>query len=107
MLHAFYTGVENIFKRVVVETGGTMPRGEYWHSELLNAVAQSAPGRERVISSETRLNLKQFLEFRHVFRQGYSFQLKWEKMSPLVGSVLELFAELKQELEKFSDHPVF
>jgi hypothetical protein len=34
MLHAYYTGIENIFKRVLVETGGTMPKGEYWHTEF-------------------------------------------------------------------------
>lgn len=31
MLHSFYTGIENIFKRVCVELGGTLPEGASWN----------------------------------------------------------------------------
>ena len=34
-LHSFYTGVENIFKRVAVELDGEPVRGDAWHRELL------------------------------------------------------------------------
>ena len=34
-LHSFYTGVENIFKRVTVELDGEPVRGDAWHRELL------------------------------------------------------------------------
>ena len=35
LLHSFYTGVENIFKRVTVELDGDPLRGDSWHRELL------------------------------------------------------------------------
>jgi hypothetical protein len=35
LLHSFYTGVENIFKRVAVELDGEPVRGDSWHRELL------------------------------------------------------------------------
>jgi hypothetical protein len=31
LLHSFYTGVENIFKRVAVELDGEPVRGDSWH----------------------------------------------------------------------------
>jgi hypothetical protein len=34
MLHSFYNGMENIFKRVTLELGDRMPGGESWHKEL-------------------------------------------------------------------------
>jgi hypothetical protein len=36
MLHAFYTGIENILKRVSVELDGNPPTGEFWHRQLLD-----------------------------------------------------------------------
>jgi len=40
MLHSFYTGVENIFKRVAVEIDGAPPTGESWHRGLLDAIGR-------------------------------------------------------------------
>jgi hypothetical protein len=31
-LHSFYTGVENLFRRVTLELGSRMPQGEAWTS---------------------------------------------------------------------------
>jgi hypothetical protein len=79
MLHSFYTGIENIFKRIAIEIDGNMPSGAFWHSELLDAMMRSTPARAAVVSSELRITLKEYLNFRHVFRQSYSFSLHWEK----------------------------
>ncbi len=38
MLHAFYTGIENVFKRIQVELGEELPQGEGWHRRLLKAM---------------------------------------------------------------------
>ena len=32
-LHSFYTGVENIFKRVALELDAQPPQGESWHRD--------------------------------------------------------------------------
>src|SRR5882724_9784857 len=34
-LHSFYTGLENIFKRMTVELDGEPVRGDAWHRDLL------------------------------------------------------------------------
>lgn len=34
MLHAFYTGVENILKRIALGINGRLPEGEFWHLDM-------------------------------------------------------------------------
>jgi hypothetical protein len=46
MLHSFYGGVENVFKRISLEVDGGLPSGDAWHSALLNSMA--GPGARRV-----------------------------------------------------------
>lgn len=70
MLHAFYTGIENIFKRVKIELNEDMIKNEFWHRELLDSMAQSGTGRPAVISPSLRETLRGYLDFRHVFRQA-------------------------------------
>ena len=101
MLHSFYTGIENIFKRVAVELDGALPRGEFWHRELLKAMTRPRQEYGLVISASLRDRLREYLEFRHVFRQAYTFQLQWEKMASLVLDCAEVFRSLQAELGAF------
>jgi hypothetical protein len=101
LLHSFYTGIENIFKRVAVEIDGTPPRGESWHRELLDSMTRPTSIRPAVISQPLRGRLNEYLNFRHVFRQAYSFQLKWEKMSRLVLGCEEALRQIEDELDYF------
>ncbi len=66
MLHAFYNGIENIFKGTAVELGGPMPTGEFWHKELLDSMTRATGQRGPVLSPELRGRLKEYMEFRHV-----------------------------------------
>ena len=101
MLHSFYTGIENIFKRIAIELDGAPPTGEAWHRDLLNAMAQRTSNRPAVISELLRDQLRDYLEFRHVFRHAYSFQLKWRKMSSLVLNCETVLKTLETELDSF------
>jgi len=101
MLHSFYTGVENIFKRVAVEVDKDMPRGEMWHRDLLERMGRGSRFRRPVISPSLKERLREYLEFRHVFRQAYSFQLRWDKMRSLVSDCQQLLHSLRNELEAF------
>jgi hypothetical protein len=84
MLHAFYTGVENIFKRVSLEVDGTLPTGPSWHVLLLDAMTSPSASRAAVIGAGLRKTLRGYLDFRHVFRHAYTHELKWSRMAPLV-----------------------
>ncbi len=77
-LHSFYTGIENIFKRVAVEIDHALPAGEFWHKRLLEAMTTGNSQRGTVISTDLAARLKQYLQFRHVFRQAYTLDLRWD-----------------------------
>lgn len=104
MLHSFYTGIENIFKRVALELDGAPPHGEAWHRDLLRHMAQPALGRPALLSVELHDTLLEYLRFRHVFRSAYSFDLDWRKMSGLVLAVGETLRAFEQALDELLQH---
>jgi hypothetical protein len=90
LLHSFYNGLENIFKRIAVECDGGLPHGGLWHRRLLDSMAEARPNRPAAISEETRKALRRYADFRHLFRHGYLAQLNWDLMAETVhntGSV--------------------
>jgi hypothetical protein len=101
ILHSFYTGVEGIFKRIATEVDGKAPRGEFWHADLLEAMSRHLPQRPAVISRELNESLQEYMDFRHVFRHAYTFELRWPKMAPLVKNLDSTFPRLVQELTAF------
>ena len=101
LLHAFYNGVENVFKRTAVELGEGLPRPEGWHKELLEAMTHPGPQRPKLISVELAAELLEFLKFRHFFRACYPSQLRWRNMAPLATTCREVFARFEQELDVF------
>lgn len=104
MLHSFYTGIENIFKRVAVETDGEALKGEIWHRQLLDRMGYPGKNRPAMISQILKDNLRAYLEFRHVFRHAYTFELRWEKMAELVLGCEGTFAQLESEISNFFKH---
>jgi hypothetical protein len=101
MLHSFYSGIENIFKRISLEMGRELPKGEIWHRHLLENMVQPTSAHPGVISITLKDKLRIYLEFRHVFRQAYTFQLRWEKMAELVLDCEETLQRLESELKSF------
>lgn len=100
-LHSFYTGIENIFKRVAVEVDHALPTGEFWHKRLLEAMTTGNSQRGAVISTDLAACLKQYLQFRHVFRQAYTFDLRWDRMRALVLDCPVTFDRFQREIETF------
>ena len=104
-LHSFYTGAENIFKRVAAELDGEPVRGEAWHRELLLRMKTPTARRPALLSEELHDTLNEYLRFRHVFRSAYSFDLDWQKMAPLVLRLEETFQKLENALDDFLNKP--
>ncbi len=100
-LHSFYTGTENIFKRIAVELDGEPVRGESWHRDLLLRMKTPTARRPALLSEELHDSLNEYLRFRHVFRNAYCFDLDWQKMSPLVLRLEETFGKLENALDDF------
>lgn len=101
ILHSFYTGVEQIFKRIALESDDGIPQGAYWHSELLERMSKTTPLRPAVVSPQLNEVLQEYMDFRHVFRHAYSFELKWPKIAPLVARLHGTMSELEKEIGQF------
>jgi hypothetical protein len=76
MLHSFYTGIENIFKRIAEGLDGQLARREFWHRELLDTMKKPGNIRPAVISESLVERLDSYLDFRHFFRHAYIFDLR-------------------------------
>jgi len=59
--------------------------------------------RGAVISQDLLEKLKEYLRFRHLFRNIYGFELKWERFKNLSLSLPIILGELKGDLERFMD----
>ncbi len=101
MLHSFYNGVENIFKRIATESGDPLPTGETWHRALLDMMTKPGSTRAVVISMPLRDRLREYLRFRHAFRHAYSFRLRWDKMASLTLGCEETLRLFEAELDVF------
>jgi len=101
VLHSFYNGVENTFKRIALGTDGRLPRGGAWHRELLDSMASRTPTRATVISQSLHDRLEEYLRFRHRFRHAYSFQLDWEEMCPLARALDETLSSFETQVGAF------
>jgi hypothetical protein len=101
MLHSFYTGTENIFKRICLALEGEAPTGPSYHKDLLYRMANDIPCRPRVLSDSLCATLESYLNFRHRFRHAYGFELRWSKMASLVHEIEKTLKRLKLEIGAF------
>ena len=101
ILHSFYNGIENIFKRIAVALDGGTPRGPSWHAELIDSMQSPRPHRPPLLPKALSETLQEYLDFRHVFRQAYSFELRWSKMRQLVFEMGNVLPVLEQEIDRF------
>lgn len=101
MLHSFYSAIENIFKRIVSELDGRPSGGEFWYRELLDTMAKPGKARPTVLSSDLADRLDDYLQFRHVFRHAYVFDLRWDRMRSLVLGCEETLHLLEDQLDEF------
>ena len=103
-LHAFYTGLERIFRQIAAEIDGSVPSGTDWHRILMKQMTTDLPGvRPAVLSAGTALSLDEFLRFRHVVRNGYALKLDPERVERLVARVPPAFATARIEILCFAD----
>lgn len=101
-LHNFYTGCENIFKRIAIVFNGGVPEGKNWHKKLLSIMTLDIPSvRPPVISSNLHKKLDEYLRFRHVIRYIYAFEINSERLQRLVDSFDETFQLLSKEITEF------
>ncbi|HEU4712870.1 MAG TPA: hypothetical protein VFS76_14950 [Pyrinomonadaceae bacterium] len=102
-LHSFYSGLENSLKRIAVEIDGGLPSGDAWHQQLLSTMTGRTDSRPPVLSQALHETLREYLAFRHFFRQAYSFHFDWFKMSHLVINAEQTLRRFEEEVDTFVD----
>lgn len=103
-LHDVYSGVERIFKQIAATVDGNMPDGAEWHRELLEQMGLDLPKvRPPVLTAGSIQHLDQYLRFRHVVRNVYTFSLDPERIGRLVNELETVFAQIRQELLAFAN----
>jgi hypothetical protein len=86
---------------MAITVDNDMSKGEDWHIKLLNQMAQSKKDRKAFIDTALLQDLKEYLRFRHLFRNMYGFELKWDKIMPLCLRLDDVYNKLKISLDEF------
>ena len=101
-LHGFYSGIEEVFGIIANNMDNSLPSGSRWHRDLLDQVSIEIAGiRPVVISNNTKKQLLEFLAFRHLIRDIYTFEIKPEKLEKLVEILPETFENFKEDVGNF------
>lgn len=104
ILHDFYTGIENLFKHIAVKIDGDTSSAAGWHTQLLKRMGIAiADLRPTVINRELEEKLMDYLSFRHLFRNIYGFELKWDRCEKLINNLESTFNDLAKQLEVFKN----
>ncbi|MBI2901297.1 MAG: hypothetical protein HYY17_14025 [Planctomycetes bacterium] len=102
-LHDFYTGLERLFHHVAATIDAKVPTGAPWHRELLEQMVGEMPGlRPAVLSQASVQGIDEYLRFRHVVRNVYSFVFDPARIETLVDRLGSLLPRLREELEAFA-----
>lgn len=105
ILHDFYNGVENIFRRVAQELNGGLPAGEDWHKQLLTDMSLDVKGvRPPLVSEDLKLKLQKYLGFRHIFRNVYGFHVEQEQIKVMVKEFPRILSWLRREIAAFQEY---
>lgn len=102
-LHDFYTGIERILLHIAGTIDNVVPTGAQWHQELLQQMHIDVPGlRTSVLSDQAFECLKEYLAFRHVVRNVYTFKFDPERIAILVAKLPSCHDQLRKELDGFA-----
>lgn len=104
ILHDLYNGIERIFERIADELDGGLPRGDAWHQQLLRSMTLEIRGvRPPVITPELEAALRDFLGFRHLFRNIYGGELDPERVAPLEERLPGVLNDFNTQICAFLD----
>ena len=87
-MHDVYSGFERIFKQIAATVDGNVPSNADWHRDLLEQMGLNLPKvRPPALGSETIERLDEYLCFRHVVRNIYTFSFDPERIGRLVKGI--------------------
>jgi len=95
-MHHCYNGYENVLKKLFTFLNFQVIKSSTWHKDLLNESLTRG-----IISRQIHIKMMELLSFRHYFIHGYSLDLRWDTMEPLVVSLPSLHRSLKKEINHY------
>ena len=102
-LSQFYNGMENILKRIIKYKNIKLPISESWHSDLLQMFDKNNPSAKiSLFNDEIIETLNAYRKIRHVVRQGYSFQLDWQKLSIALNELPLLLSRFQKIIKDYT-----
>ncbi|MBN2548924.1 MAG: hypothetical protein JXB15_07190 [Anaerolineales bacterium] len=102
-LHDFYSGLERIFQQIATNIDQHLPDSRDWHRELLEQMHLAISTlRPAVISESTLSSLDEFMRFRHVVRNVYTFTLDVKQIHRLVEMARPAFQSAQADLLNFA-----
>lgn len=95
----FYSGIENILKRISRFHNISLPSGDTWHIDLFKRFCMP-PFKPLPLLFDESLSsaIAPFRKFRHVVYHGYGFQIDWYRMKEGVENIDEVFSIFKTKL---------
>jgi len=101
-LHGVYNGIERILEWLAREVDEGLPAGPNWHRDLLMQMTLQVEGlRPAVIRSQTAHGLEEYLRFRHLVRNLYTWNFEADKLAELIARLPHVLADLEVDLEHF------
>ena len=102
-LHDFYTGLERLFQLIATTVDRSLPSGRSWHRDLLRQMGVDLSDlRPPVLSPEAIKTLDEYLRFRHVVRNIYTFMFNLDQLERLVKQARPVFTQVEAELLAFA-----
>lgn len=103
-LHSFYSGLERLLELIATDVDNTRPGGASWHRELLTQMSLAlSEVRPAALSAETVAALAEYLDFRHVVRHMYTFNLRPDRVTELVNGLPATFELVRRDLLVLAD----
>lgn len=101
-LAQFYSGIENILKRISHFHAIPLPSGDMWHVDLFKRFCLPPYEPLPVLFDESLASdLAPFRRFRHVVYHSYGFQLNWSRMQEGIANVEDIFLRFKSKLSDY------
>jgi predicted nucleotidyltransferase len=101
-IHSFYSGIERIFKQIAQTVDRSIPDSADWHRQLLRQMAAPVWDiRPPVLRPETLAMLEDYCSFRHVVRNIYSMNLKFDRVEALASGLPECLTLVRDDLQHF------
>ena len=98
----YYSGIENILKRITKYFNIPLPKTESWHYELFTFFCDppylSLPV---LFDAEIKIEINELRKFRHRVHHGYSFTLEWSDLLIGANSVLKTFVPFSRNVRIF------